>query len=290
MVPWGTSGWTDTQRVTTEVDGADGGEADVVEYFLKSCSEEVAQAMFKGEFTALNTLHELMPESCPKPFGWGEYVSSPGTFFILMEFLYLIPKEPSASKIAHMIADVHRATAGKSPDKQFGFYVPTCHGKILQPNEWDKDWTRFFTRLMTVFYDAYYAVHGPFPAYDAAFATLKAKVIPRLLNALTADGREIVPCLVHGDLWHQNIGVNEATDELMLYDPAFFYAHNEFEMGMWRTSFVPFDESYRNQYTQFMPASQPTSEWDDRNRLYSLFYHFSHSAHWLVTAEATRLM
>lgn len=245
--------------------------------------------MFRGEFYSLETMHNLMPESCPKPVGWGQYDESPDTYFLIMDFLYLILKHPDPERITELLANLHKTTAGTSPDNKFGFHVPTCHGKIVQPNDWDESWALFFAKLVTVFYNADMSVNGGFPEYEHAFATLKQQVIPRLLGALQQEGRELVPCLIHGDLWQENIGTNEETDEPMVYDPALFYGHNEFEMGMWRTSFVPFDETHRRQYTLKFAPSEPVDEWEDRNRLYSVFFHLSHSAHWVGVAEKTRL-
>lgn len=122
--PWGESGWTETQKVTAHLP-----DGDEVDYFLKSCDNDVAGPMFKGEFHSLGRLHELLPEACPKPVSWGEYQDAPGTFFVIMEFLYLQrlnPERIEADEIAGMIARVHLATIGTSPQGGFGFEVPTA--------------------------------------------------------------------------------------------------------------------------------------------------------------------
>ena len=56
-----------------------------------------------------------------------------------------------------------------------------------------------------------------------------SKVIPRLLRPLETGGRQIKPCLVHGDLYSGNVSVHAATRGPILYDPACLYAHNECE-------------------------------------------------------------
>ncbi|KAH8891098.1 hypothetical protein GQ53DRAFT_746716 [Thozetella sp. PMI_491] len=245
--------------------------------------------MFAGEFASLSTMHALMPQSCPCPRGWGEYRTSPGTYFVVMDFLYLITELPAPERISGLIAGLHKTTAGTSPNNMFGFHVPTCHGKIAQPNDWDQDWSRFYAKLLRVFYDEDIKSNGEFPEYEKAFVAFEEHVIPRLLKPLQAEGRVLIPCLVHGDLWQENMGTNEETEDLMLYDPALFYGHNEFEIGMWRTNSVPFDETYRRHYLELIPPSEPANEWDDRNRLYSVFYHMSQSAHWVGAAKETRI-
>jgi protein-ribulosamine 3-kinase len=283
VMAWAVSGWTQTFRVTTELP-----DGEIQEYFLKTSSEDFAEVMFKGEFHSLDAMHNLMPDSCPKPRGWGQYKSALGTFFVVMDFLHLSDEDPDPEKISRLISDLHKRTQGTSPENKFGFHVPSCHGMIVTPNEWDEDWTRYFTKLITIFHDEDMKVNGPSPGYQETFTTLKQHVIPRLLEALQAEGRVLSPCLVHGDLWQENIGSNVETDEPMIYDPNVFYAHNEYELGMWRASFVPFDESYRKQYCMLFPPSEPTNEWDDRNRLYSLVFDISHSAHWRGQVDGVR--
>lgn len=241
--------------------------------------------MCEGEFRSLDTMYKLMPESCPRPVGYGEFQATPGTFFVIMDFLYLFAEQPDPTKITRLIADLHKKTQGQSPENKFGFYVPNCHGKVICPNEWDSSWSSYFARFIKIFHDLDLETNGTYPGYEEAFASLTTHVIPRLLGALQAEGRVLIPSLVHGDLWHENIASNEETGEPMLYDPNTFFAHNEFDIGIWRTVFVPFDEAYIRQYRLFFPPSEPAEEWDDRIRLYSLIFHISHSAHWLGTSD-----
>lgn len=100
----------------------------------------------------------------------------------------------------------------------------------------------------------------------------------------------MVPSLVHGDLWHENIAMNDKTGQLVVYDPNTFFVHNEFDLGIWRTDFVPFNEQYLEQYRMRFPPSEPQEEWDDRDRLYSLIFYISHSAHWLGTSDRLKPM
>ncbi|ROV89589.1 hypothetical protein VMCG_09942 [Cytospora schulzeri] len=203
-----------------------------------------------------------------------------------MEFLHLISEHPDPETISTITADLHRRSAGET--EEFGFPVPNCHGKIIQPNGWDSDWSRYFTDLITTFYNADIAVNGTEATYSRLFELLRQHVIPRLLKPLQAEGRVLQPCLVHGDLWHENTGLNEGTYEPMVYDASAFYGHNEYEVGTWRTVFVAFDESYRSQYRLHYPPSEPSEEWEDRNRLYSIPFNITHSAGWLGAAETTR--
>jgi len=281
-IPWGASAWTKTAKIVINLhDGT------AQAYFLKISSENVAPIMMEGEFNSIKTIHSLMPEFAPKPFGWGEYKSSPGTYFVLMEFLDIVVELPDPGTFCHLVSQLHK---GKSPTNRFGFHVPTCHGKIPQPNTWDSSWSHYFTGLVKVFHKWDVETNGTWPEYELAFETLVSTVIPRLLEPLQADGRDIKPTLVHGDLWEENVGINTETGEPIIYDPAVFYAHHEYELGMWRREIIAFDQAYVKQYLLRNPPSEPAEQWDDRNRLYSIKFNISHSAHWEGMANITRPM
>lgn len=82
-----------------------------------------------------------------------------------MEFINIIAEHPDPEDISRVIANLHKRSAGTSPDFKFGFPVLNCHGKIVQPNGWDGDWSRYFTTPVTAFYEADVAVNGTNPEY-----------------------------------------------------------------------------------------------------------------------------
>lgn len=193
MTPWAASGWTQTARVQAQlVDGT------TQDYFIKTCSADFGALMMEGEFHSLQAMHAHIPASCPAPLGWGQCQSKAGTFFLVMDFLHLKDDCPDAKTLSRITVDLHKRSAGEA-DK-FGFPVSNCHGKIIQPNDWDADWSRYFTNLITAFYEADIRVNGSEAEYGRLFELLKHHVIPRLLKPLQADGRVLEPCLVHGDL------------------------------------------------------------------------------------------
>ncbi|MBE3041764.1 hypothetical protein IMZ48_04125 [Candidatus Bathyarchaeota archaeon] len=74
MKAWGESAWTQTQRVT--VQHPDG---QTKTYFPKTCSDAIGPVMMKGEYISLFIIHSLLPALVPQPFGWGQFISTPGT-------------------------------------------------------------------------------------------------------------------------------------------------------------------------------------------------------------------
>ncbi|KAH3963557.1 hypothetical protein HBI56_235300 [Parastagonospora nodorum] len=112
--------------------------------------------------------------------------------------------------------------------------------------------------------------NGVLPEFQHACKLVVEKVIPRLLEPLQSSGRTIKPCLVHGDLWDENTATDVQTGQSFIFDAASFYAHNEYELGDWRANrHLLNDRIYVDQYKRDFPPSEPRSEWDDRNLLYS---------------------
>lgn len=231
--------------------------------------------MMEGEWNSLSVFHAINPKICPKVYGWGNYTEG-DTHFLLMDFLRMSDALPNLSKFCEMIADVHQTSV--SPTGMFGFMVPNTHGKNLQPNHWDSSWRRVFSRLITEFHKADLEMNGPWPEYEDAFKTLTAQTIPKLLDPLQEEGRNLKPCLVHGDLWEGNVGTNLDTGDPVLFDISAMYAHNEYELGMWRRDVVKFGQPYIKRYQILVKSSEPEEQWDDRNRLYSIKFNMGHVA------------
>lgn len=121
--------------------------------------------------------------------------------------------------------------------------------------------------------------NGRWPEYEDAFARLVKDVIPQILDPLTEEGRTIKPCLVHGDLWEGNTTTNLETGEPMVFDAAAFYAHNEYELGIWRREMVRFGKPFFKQYLRNFPPSEPVEQFDDRNALYVLKFDLDYCLH-----------
>ena len=81
--------------------------------------------------------------------------------------------------------------------------------------------------LMSLFGDLEELQHG----HDEDMVQLRTliinKAIPRLLRPLETGGRSIAACLVHGDLWDGNTGVDRKTGKPVIFDACSLYAHHE---------------------------------------------------------------
>lgn len=233
--------------------------------------------MMEGEFHSLTSINQAVPGLAPTVHAWGKLDQSAG-YFLIMDFLDLDMNVPSPDTFCGTLADMH--LAGQSPTGKFGFHLPTCHGKHIQPNEWDESWCRFFTRLITLFFNTEIETHGHWKEYEGAFHVLKTRIIPSLLEPLQSEGRTLKPCLVHGDLWEENTGTNNSTGLPVVFDASAFYAHNEYELGTWRRDEVMFQEPHFEEYFRHVTPSEPKEQCEDRILLYSIKFSLAHSSGW----------
>ncbi|KAL2255192.1 hypothetical protein VTK26DRAFT_3895 [Humicola hyalothermophila] len=186
---------------------------------------------------------------------------------------------PDPVRLGKKLAELHQRS--QSPTGKFGSHCTVFDGKLPLNTAWDSSWTSFFTRLIRDVYKLDNEVNGFWQELDDAMQVTMAKLIPRLLDPLTAEGRTIKPCLLHGDLWESNIGTDAETGAIYIYDACAYYAHHEKEVAIWRCEHHKMhnDKRYLDEYFKNMEESEPKHEADDRGRLYSVETLLMNSAH-----------
>jgi protein-ribulosamine 3-kinase len=105
---------------------------------------------------------------------------------------------------------------------------------------------------------------------DALSADMMTNVVPRLLRPMETGGNSIKPVLLHGDMWHGNVSIDNQTNKPMLYDPGCLYGHHEYEAAPWRAARYAFNRKHLDVYLKVVPASEPQEDYDDRNALYAV--------------------
>jgi fructosamine-3-kinase len=269
---YGTSSWASTARVDTEA--ADGSRKT---YFLKMLKAHDAAERVAAEFLSMSEIYNTLPSIAPQPRGYGKCKDQEAHFF-LCDYLSIDHELPDPVRLGEKLAELHQKS--QSPTGHFGFHCVTFDGMLPLNTTWNSSWTSFFTTLMHDVYKLDVKVNGFWQELDDAMQVTLKKLIPRLLDPLTAEGRSIKPCLIHGDLWESNIGTDVQTGELYIYDACAYYAHHEKEVGIWRCEHHQMhDERYRNEYFKNIEPSEPIEEFDDRNRLYSVETLLINSAH-----------
>ncbi|KEY73635.1 hypothetical protein S7711_09676 [Stachybotrys chartarum IBT 7711] len=280
---FGTSAWTVTARLQAQLpDGT------VEQYFLKTAPRNHGRTMMEGEFNAMSEIYKWAPNLVPKPYSWGKYANEESeTYFFLSQYLDMSDKMPHPNYLCAELAALHRNSC--SPGNQFGFHVTTCQGRIAQSVGWEADWTTFFIKLLQHVIDLDFEVNGYWEALDQAEKRLISHVIPRLLDALKSDGHTVKASLIHSDLWEGNSGTSYEDGKVYIFDAASFYAHQEMETGNWRGYYNKISNKvYRTTYLRHFPPSHPKDEWEDRNRLYSIYYNVIYSVNHESQGRAVR--
>ncbi|EEP81423.1 predicted protein [Uncinocarpus reesii 1704] len=252
---YGTPVWAIQARIICKLPNGE-----IVTYFLKVTTGENDRVMIEGQYESDKAIHAICPTLCPKPFCWGKYrAAGAAKYFLLAEFRSIGMQPPEPIRFAKALAKLHKDSI--SPTGKFGFYTITCHGKAtLGADCWENSWETMYRRLLTHALELDKKTHGSWPEYEHYAQLVLDKCIPHLLKNLETDGRNIKPCLVHGNIWDGNTATDMATGEPFVFDGSALYAHNEYEFGNWRTPRHRLSaRTYIKRYKRLIPASEPVS-------------------------------
>ncbi|KAI1283512.1 Fructosamine kinase-domain-containing protein [Xylaria sp. FL0933] len=271
VMPYGDANWATTAKVTTRTS-----DRTVKEYFLKIVRGDLAEERVLGEYSCMSELYRTVPSIVPVPYGAGKCLDSEDCFF-LSEFVSITHGAPDAVKLGKEIARLHRDSV--SPTGKFGVSTTPYDGRLPLVVDWDSSWLSFYSKLLYGVYLLDSRFNGKWRALDEAIVTTLAQVIPRLLGPLENSGGTIKPCLIHGDLWEDNIGTDLRTGGIFIFDCCAYYAHHEMGVAMWRVKHHKMSApEYRDEYFKNYPPDEPAAECDDRNRLYSIKENLMYSA------------
>ncbi|KAI1410632.1 Fructosamine kinase-domain-containing protein [Hypoxylon sp. FL1857] len=263
IAPHGASFWTRTARLDVEQEGISKA------YFLKTSHGELGRDMMSSEYQCMSKIRAITPDLVPEPITWGTYSGMPDVHFLLCEFRRMTGEIPGAGALAGKIAELHRRSSGSSGGR-FGSDVPTFHGNVRVDHGWSGSWEEYFARTTRVLFKLEQEVQGYNEEIRQMITPFFEKVIPRLLRPLGTGGHSICPSLIHGDLWHGNAETDVETGLPIIFDAASYYAHNEYELGVWRQPWNKIGEAYRTEYYKHFPKSWPEEDCDDRNALYAV--------------------
>lgn len=241
---------------------------------------EHGKMMMEGEFSAMTELYKFAPTFIPEPYTWGKFESAPpSTYFFLLEFKDMTSKLPSPEPFCSELAKLHQTSV--SPTGKFGFHIATTHGKLPQHMVWTSSWEAMFRKILSDLLLLDLDTNGPWKEFQHVYERILTLVLPKLIGPLESEGRTVKPCLLHGDLWHGNIGVDNKTGRTYIFDASSFYGHNELELGMWRDSHLNRMswDVYGKEYLRTVGVSEPAQQFDDRNRIYHVKFLMWHSAH-----------
>ncbi|KAL8883970.1 MAG: hypothetical protein Q9215_007886 [Flavoplaca cf. flavocitrina] len=192
------------------------------------------------------------------------------TIFMFVLFIDMALRIPDLAKFCAVLAEMHQNSIGHSPEGKYGFHVPTFQGNMEQNNGWTNKWEEYYVRGLRDFIKQEQAVQGRSEELDELLVPFFEKVVPRLLRPLEWGETKIKPCLLHVDIWYGNIAERTGTDEPIMFDPAAFWAHNEYELDSFGVPRYKLRRQWLEEYHKHFPVSEPQKDADDRNLIYSM--------------------
>ncbi|XP_061198179.1 fructosamine-3-kinase-like [Saccostrea echinata] len=250
--------------------------------FVKINRKAEARQMFDGEYRSLECLYAADIVQVPKPI---KVINLPERgSALIMEHVQINSLSSQAGKLGESMARLHLLNSemlekskkvekyvGKAnkltPVIQYGFDTTTCYGYIPMDNTWQDNWPDFYSRKLKQQMDILEDVHRDKEAREL-WSELQVK-LPALFDNLN----NIQPALMHGDLWKKNVGENEYGP--VVFDPASFYGHSEFDLALTRT-FGGFSASFFDNYHRLIPQAPGFRQ---RADLYELFFYLIHWNH-----------
>uniref|UniRef100_A0A672M425 protein-ribulosamine 3-kinase n=1 Tax=Sinocyclocheilus grahami TaxID=75366 RepID=A0A672M425_SINGR len=238
-----------------------------------------ARRMFDGEMVSLEAILATNTVKVPRPVKVVDLERSGA--LLIMEHVEMRSLNKYSSKLGEQLADlilriylsfcVYKGKGSGTSEIQlankFGFHVATCCGYIPQVNDWQDDWVSFFAQQRLQ-----YQLSLVEQSYgDREARELWAKLQLKIHQLFTDV--EVVPALLHGDLWGGNVA--ECSDGPIIFDPASFYGHSEFELAI-SGMFGGFGSSFYNAYHEKIPKAAGFAK---RQQLYQLFHYLNHWNH-----------
>ncbi|XP_075702234.1 ketosamine-3-kinase-like [Rhinoderma darwinii] len=252
-------------------------------FYVKSNHKSEARKMFEGEMASLEAILQTTTIRVPKPV---KVIDQPaGGAMLVMEHLNMRSLNRQSAKLGEQLADLHlhnqrlrgkldkesgTVGAGQSDMEyidKFGFHTVTCCGYLPLVNDWQEDWVTFYSRQRIQHQmDLLEKSSGDRDAREL-WSQLQLKV-PQLFSEV-----EVVPSLLHGDLWGGNVA--ELDTGPLIFDPACFYGHSEFELAI-AGMFGGFGSSF---YSAYHSKIAKTPGFDKRLKFYQLFHYLNHWNH-----------
>ncbi len=153
----------------------------------------------------------------------------------------------------------------------FGFNFNTQLGALEQINNYETNWPKFFInkRLDPIFELA--------NKKESMGSDINKKINNLLVNIESFIPRNIVPRLLHGDLWEGNILFNKKKFAGFI-DPGSFFGHNEMEVAYLRWFNPPFiDSQFLEKYNNYITLDKAYYSYE---AVYQLFYALCNVALW----------
>jgi len=233
-------------------------ETDKGKFFVKVNGKNDL-AMYEAEANGLKSLKETHTLRVPVPHYWA---AEGDHSFLIMEYIQLKHHTPSSQQtLGRLLAKMHLV---KGPGK-FGYEIDNTIGTTPQINTWNDNWVEFFlTNRLEFQLRLLERTVG-----DTEILRKGEKFIEQY--SAFFEGLEVVPSLLHGDLWSGNTAADEQ-GEPVIYDPAVYYGHHEADFGI-LLLFGGFSQEFHEAYREIIPMAPG---FEERQLGYQLYHYLNH--------------
>ena len=223
--------------------------------FFVKLNSTARLAMFEAESEGLAALAAANAIRVPTPICTG---LASAHSYLVTEWLDISGRLDGA-RAGRQLAQLHRASADA-----FGWHRDNTIGATPQPNTPSKDWVAFWRDQRLGYQLKIAATRG----YGGRLQSSGE----HLLIALDAlIGHQLVPSLLHGDLWGGNIGATP-DGEPVIFDPAVYHGDRETDLAMTEL-FGGFDARFQSAYREAWPLEPGDAI---RRILYNLYHILNH--------------
>ena len=215
---------------------------------------------FKKEVAGLETLRATKAVRVPEIIA---VAADPCAVLILQWIEAAEVTEKFWSDFGRSLAQMHHSN---TTVQQFGFTTENLIGSTKQLNHWSPNWPDFF-RDQRLAFQAQLAFSKNLISKGELM--LIEDLYPKLPELLA--GEQVFPAVLHGDLWSGNF-LCDSSQKPVLFDPAVFYGHSEYEFAMMKL-FGGFASGFYEAYHEVLPADDATPT---RVEIYQIYHLLNH--------------
>lgn len=226
-------------------------------FFAKVNSNPVSEDMFEKEAAGLKLLKDRAKINVPEVISTGTIENK--SYLILNWIKQGNSTAHTDESIASQLAVLHKTT-----NDAFGLEYDNYIGTLIQNNTANHNWLEFyFTNRIE------YQLRLAIDSYLMQNKYIKKTEM--MFSRLESDYPEVVPSLLHGDLWSGNYMIDNK-GEAVFIDPAVYYGYREMDIAMMKL-FGGFSADVFLIYDRLFPLDY---DWQSRIRFHQLYYILVH--------------
>ncbi|TCP95356.1 fructosamine-3-kinase [Cricetibacter osteomyelitidis] len=214
-------------------------------------NEKSYRSLFRAEADQLELLAKSNTVTVPLVYGVG--VSQSHSFLLLESLPMTDYKQGDMAEFGRSIAKLHRWA---NQDK-YGLDFDTWLGRVHQPNEWQSNWSTFFSEKRIGWQLQLCKEKG------IEFCDI-AQIVHAVTKQLTKHNPR--PSLLHGNLWSENCST--VNGNIVTYDPACYWGDHECDLAF-SELFEPFPIEFYQGYQEIYAIE---NGYEDRKLIYQLYY------------------